>query len=355
MKLLKLTVKNLGEIKDVAVECVIPSFRKNASEKKAPKWTTRLAIFGPDGMYQPTIIKMFELVRGVVLCVYSKDSLGNPTHLPILPYKFKFELVCKIGKQVYSISFNNRLEGSQKMSVKILYIKGGDRLVSDKTRRKVLDTVGKGLLIISPRYSLDVECNKILMNCKDDYILKLQKLFQDADLDITDIRNLTVRNEYDKWENVEVLRKTSDYDEFDWIPFRDLSEGTQYIIKMWIVMRYAIDYEKVLVAENFGNNLHPLLLKDILNIYTDTPDAPCNAEYNPDSWSPLGNLTRSQIIFTTHQVYLLDPLCEMKTYEIGMVDRNHHGILLHYMSDFKGGYKVSYGERRVHVEGILVR
>lgn len=97
------------------------------------------------------------------------------------------------------------------------------------------------------------------------------------------------------------------------------SSGTLYLLRAYPVIKHALDKGRMLIADEIDRSLHPSLLLDIVNLFT-------NPETNPN---------HAQLLCTMHNVILMDKRF-LRRDEIWFVEKNKRGeSVLYSLADFK--------------------
>jgi AAA15 family ATPase/GTPase len=118
--------------------------------------------------------------------------------------------------------------------------------------------------------------------------------------------------------------------------FRDESAGTQRVACLLGLVLAALRTGSVLVVDELGNSLHPLLLAEIVRMFKDK-------RYNTSN---------AQLIFTAHNTDIMEQDM-MRISEIGFVNRTmKNGTTFSRVSDFKGIRNVT-NFRKQYLEGIF--
>jgi len=118
--------------------------------------------------------------------------------------------------------------------------------------------------------------------------------------------------------------------------FRDESAGTQRVACLLGLVLAALRTGTVLVVDELGNSLHPLLLAEIVRMFKDK-------RYNTSN---------AQLIFTAHNTDIMEQDM-MRISEIGFVNRTmKNGTTFSRVSDFKGIRNVT-NFRKQYLEGIF--
>ncbi|HSH04396.1 MAG TPA: ATP-binding protein [Anaerolineae bacterium] len=103
------------------------------------------------------------------------------------------------------------------------------------------------------------------------------------------------------------------------LDLRDESLGTRRLYGLSGVIFTALDDGDVLVIDELAANLHPLLVRALVNLFNDPHTNPKNA----------------QLIFNTHDTSLLDPTL-LRRDQIWFVEKNHEGATeLYALLEFK--------------------
>ena len=101
------------------------------------------------------------------------------------------------------------------------------------------------------------------------------------------------------------------------------SSGTMYIMRTYPVIKQVLENGGLLVADEIDRSLHPILLLDVINLFT-------NPETNPNN---------AQLLCTMHNVVIMDRRF-LRRDEIWFVERNENGeSSLYSLADFEVGDK----------------
>ncbi len=112
------------------------------------------------------------------------------------------------------------------------------------------------------------------------------------------------------------------------------SAGTQHVVHLLGAMLSALGRGALLVIDDLGSSLHPLLLAEIIRLFKDK-------RYNK---------TNAQLIFTTHNTEVLDQDL-LRVSEIGIVNKTkRRGTTLTRVCDFAGVRNVT-NFRKQYLEG----
>jgi len=118
--------------------------------------------------------------------------------------------------------------------------------------------------------------------------------------------------------------------------FMDESAGTQRLACLLGLVLSALRTGTVLVIDELGNSLHPLLLAEIVRMFKDK-------RYNTSN---------AQLIFTTHNTDIMEQDM-MRVSEIGFVNRTlKKGTMMNRVSDFQGIRNVT-NFRKQYLQGTF--
>ncbi len=137
-------------------------------------------------------------------------------------------------------------------------------------------------------------------------------------------------DEGDEKYRIDTIHKMIDSDEEVRISLQEESSGTQKMFSLYPMLEDVLEEGGVLVVDELNSRLHPLLLRNILQIFS-------NREINKNS---------AQLIFTTHDVWQLSNN-GLRMDEIWFVDKNKEGLSsLYSLADFtdESGSKIRKDE-----------
>ncbi|WP_322904731.1 ATP-binding protein [Paenibacillus campi] len=103
------------------------------------------------------------------------------------------------------------------------------------------------------------------------------------------------------------------------LPLREESSGTQKLIALYTSLQNVIEQGGILFSDELDAQLHPLLLRYLINLFHD----------------PKTNPNHAQLIFTTHDVFTLDK-DNFRRDEIWFVDKDERGVSkLYSLAEYK--------------------
>jgi len=152
-------------------------------------------------------------------------------------------------------------------------------------------------------------------------------LVRAADVGITDVRSAPGW-EVHRWLDIEFRHGTSDM----WLTTREESAGTVRWLHLIVPTLRALELGAVLCVDELDASMHPRLTASFVGLFRD-------AEVNPRA---------AQLVFTTHDATLLDPILgddTMRRDEVWFVEKKDSASTLYSLADFKPR-KVENWERR---------
>ncbi len=160
-------------------------------------------------------------------------------------------------------------------------------------------------------------------NFAEDEIVqnKIIKFFNTFDDSIKgfNVEKLDNNNEKDeKKYRINSLHKMSESGEFVSIPLEDESSGTLKMFSLYPSIQTVLDNGGILFIDELNSRLHPLLVRNIILLFTDLTINTMNA----------------QLIFTTHDTWQLSNDL-LRRDEIWFVDKDKDGVSsLYSLADF---------------------
>ncbi|MFD1885550.1 AAA family ATPase [Paenibacillus wenxiniae] len=115
------------------------------------------------------------------------------------------------------------------------------------------------------------------------------------------------------------IHANPDTNEIFRLPLREESSGTQKLIALYTSLQNVIEQGGILFSDELDAQLHPLLLRYLINLFHDSKTNPNHA----------------QLIFTTHDVFTLDK-DNFRRDEIWFVDKDERGVSkLYSLAEYK--------------------
>ena len=329
------TVKNYRSILDEATldmqAAPITEHKEHILTNNGDEFIPISAIYGPNGGGKTNVLSaIFDLYILVTKPIFISKNVqagtGIPKHM-IAPFKFsdegknsptEFELFfrTKLAEYRYILHIKNdviiyesldRVKFETKMPSGIFERNGKDiRFINKFNQFKVSAELSDTLPLLS-YLGITYRGNSVIddvitwfesgisfMNygnparelqmyvSDSDFVYNLMlNLFKEMDLDIVDFR---IEEKDDKITDVFTKHIVDGYEEE--INLLDESSGTQKMFSLMPILAEALIEGRTLIVDEIDSKLHPLLLKYIINLFTD----------------PTINRNAAQLIFTSHDL-----------------------------------------------------
>lgn len=115
------------------------------------------------------------------------------------------------------------------------------------------------------------------------------------------------------------FHKNIDDEKLSFVPISEESSGTRKLIALYVYLEQVLESGGILFADELDANLHPLLLRYLINLFHD----------------PANNPNHAQLLFTTHDVFTLDK-DNFRRDEIWFVDKDDRGVSeLYSLAEYK--------------------
>ena len=316
--------------------------------KKIPRLLKSAVIYGANGHGKSTILNL--------LMDFTKWISGEQNYFPGYLGSASYEIIFIVEGVPYVYHLDKN--GFTIISEELQQYKGGKRVrIFTRTLNKDTDRyevkIGKGF----PEYKhlTKPHVHELLFHCLSDSFIstwlrnniigvssegglsgclgfdrdveiyeKIKAFLNDIDCGITDFKVDVEKREVEFYfpNNPPI---------WDWVPTDRLPSGIKWLVQRLYFIFDALKHGKLLVLDDLGNGLHPLLVGYIVELFH-------NPEKNPKN---------AQLIFTTHCTHLL----ETKTFlprlvegvfrrdQVWFVKYHHRGkkSKLYPLSDFKEG------------------
>jgi AAA15 family ATPase/GTPase len=144
------------------------------------------------------------------------------------------------------------------------------------------------------------------------------ELLQKFDDSILEIEVRKEKGSDSKEELVVYTKHSYEGKDDKWLPLERESGGTKKIFALTIFLLYSIETGRVLLADELDSKLHPLVLRYIVQMFTDKKI----------------NFGSGQLIFSAHNLICLDS-SDLRRDEIWFVEKNNQKSTLYSLYDFK--------------------
>ena len=318
--------------------------------KNIPRLLRSAVIYGANGHGKSTILNL--------LVDFIKWICGAQDYFPRYLGSAAYEIIFIMKGVAYT--YRLEIDGHTIVSEELQHYKGGKRVsifkrtVDKKTDRSEIK-IGKGFPEYKYLTKTKIPENELLFHClpksfittwlhenvigiqsKEDFdgclgfdrdvgiYEKIKAFLNDIDCGITDFKVDVDKKEVEFYfpNNPPV---------WNWVPTDRLPSGIEWLVRRLYGIFHALKHGKLLVLDDLGNGLHPLLVGYIVELF-----------HNPET-----NPKNAQLIFTTHCTHLLETKTFLPRLVEGVFRRDQVWFVeyrysekkskLYPLSDFKEG------------------